>query len=69
MHIFVLTATYELRVSRKSHFRDHPTANQKRRMTPPLRRQGRLNAAIQDSQGWKERSQLDRTIAEKDGTF
>jgi hypothetical protein len=24
MRIFVLTATYELRVSRKSHFRDHP---------------------------------------------
>jgi hypothetical protein len=24
MHIFVLTATYELRVSRKSHLRDHP---------------------------------------------
>jgi hypothetical protein len=25
MRIFVLTATYELRVSRKSHLRDHPT--------------------------------------------
>ncbi len=25
MHIFALTATYELRVSRKSHLRDHPT--------------------------------------------
>ncbi len=24
MRIFVLTATYELRVSRKSHLRDHP---------------------------------------------
>jgi hypothetical protein len=24
MWIFVLTATYELRVSRKSHLRDHP---------------------------------------------
>jgi hypothetical protein len=24
MHIFVLTATYELRVSRKCHLRDHP---------------------------------------------
>jgi hypothetical protein len=27
MHIFVLTATYELRVSRKSHLRDHPSLN------------------------------------------
>jgi hypothetical protein len=27
MGIFALTATYELRVSRKSHLRDHPTAN------------------------------------------
>ncbi len=27
MRIFVLTATYELRVSRKSHLRDHPTAD------------------------------------------
>jgi hypothetical protein len=26
MRIFVLTATYELRVSRKSHLRDHPTS-------------------------------------------
>ncbi len=26
MHIFVLTATYELRVSRKNHLRDHPRA-------------------------------------------
>ena len=26
MRIFVLTATYELRVSRKNHLRDHPTA-------------------------------------------
>ncbi len=26
MRIFVLTATYELRVSRKSHLRDHPIA-------------------------------------------
>ncbi len=26
MRIFVLTATYELRVSRKSHLRNHPTA-------------------------------------------
>jgi hypothetical protein len=25
MRIFVLTANYELRVSRKSHLRDHPT--------------------------------------------
>jgi hypothetical protein len=25
MGIFVLTATYELRVSRKSHLRDHPS--------------------------------------------
>jgi hypothetical protein len=25
MRIFVLTATYELRVSRKNHLRDHPT--------------------------------------------
>jgi hypothetical protein len=25
MRIFVLTATYELRVSRKSHLRDHPS--------------------------------------------
>jgi hypothetical protein len=25
MRIFVLTATYEFRVSRKSHLRDHPT--------------------------------------------
>jgi hypothetical protein len=25
MHIFVFTANYELRVSRKSHLRDHPT--------------------------------------------
>jgi hypothetical protein len=25
MHIFVLTATYELRVSRKSRLRDHPS--------------------------------------------
>jgi hypothetical protein len=25
MHIFVFTATYELRVSRKSHLRDHPS--------------------------------------------
>jgi hypothetical protein len=25
MRIFVLTATYELRVSRKSHLRDRPT--------------------------------------------
>ncbi len=25
MHVFVLTATYELRVSRKSHLRDHPS--------------------------------------------
>jgi hypothetical protein len=25
MRIFVFTATYELRVSRKSHLRDHPT--------------------------------------------
>jgi hypothetical protein len=25
MRFFVLTATYELRVSRKSHLRDHPT--------------------------------------------
>ena len=27
MRIFVLTATYELRVSRKSHLRDHPSLN------------------------------------------
>ncbi len=27
MRIFVLTATYELRVSRKSHLRDHPIHN------------------------------------------
>jgi hypothetical protein len=27
MRIFVLTATYELRVSRKSHLRDHPTVD------------------------------------------
>ncbi len=27
MRIFVLTVTYELRVSRKSHLRDHPNAN------------------------------------------
>jgi hypothetical protein len=27
MRIFVLTATYELRVSRKSHLRDHPMRN------------------------------------------
>ncbi len=26
MRIFVLTATYELRVNRKSHLRDHPTS-------------------------------------------
>jgi hypothetical protein len=25
--MFVLTATYELRVSRKSHLRDHPSSN------------------------------------------
>ncbi len=29
MGIFVLTATYELRGSRKSHLRDHPTLGQK----------------------------------------
>jgi hypothetical protein len=29
MRIFVLTAAYELRVSRKSHLRDHPTGTQK----------------------------------------
>jgi hypothetical protein len=28
MRIFVLTATYELRVSRKSHLRDHPSRTQ-----------------------------------------
>jgi hypothetical protein len=33
MLIFVLTATYELRVSRKSHLRDHPT-----HMHTPIRR-------------------------------
>jgi hypothetical protein len=27
MRIFVLTATYELRGSRKSHLRDHPTSS------------------------------------------
>jgi hypothetical protein len=27
MRIFVLTATYELRVSRKSHLRDHPNCD------------------------------------------
>jgi hypothetical protein len=27
MHIFVLTATYEIRVSGKSHLRDHPTCD------------------------------------------
>jgi hypothetical protein len=27
MGIFVLTNTYELRVSRKSHLRDHPNCN------------------------------------------
>jgi hypothetical protein len=27
MRIFVLTATYELRVSRKSHLRDHPNCS------------------------------------------
>jgi|LakMenE18May11ns_1017448.scaffolds.fasta_scaffold9091994_1 hypothetical protein len=27
MRIFVLTATYELRVSRKNHLRDHPTVH------------------------------------------
>ncbi len=27
MRIFVLTATYGLRVSRKSHLRDHPSLN------------------------------------------
>jgi hypothetical protein len=41
MRIFVLTATYELRVSRKSHLRDHPTAYtcilvSYRRLTPPF---------------------------------
>jgi hypothetical protein len=28
MRIFVLTATYELRVSRKNHLRDHPRQQQ-----------------------------------------
>jgi hypothetical protein len=31
MSISVLTATYELRVSRKSHLRDHPKGNERRR--------------------------------------
>jgi hypothetical protein len=33
MGIFVLTATYELRVSRKSHLRDHPMTYPARQAT------------------------------------
>ncbi len=35
MRIFVLTATYELRVSRKSHLRDHPTLDPLTHAPPP----------------------------------
>ena len=37
MHIFVLTATYELRVSRKSHLRDHPNFNSGARSVIPYK--------------------------------
>jgi hypothetical protein len=36
MRIFVLTATYELRVSRKSHLRDHPICRLFSRKTTPV---------------------------------
>jgi hypothetical protein len=46
MRIFVLTATYELRVSRKSHLRDHPT---QQRMTLKVAvTQERLHARMDD---------------------
>jgi hypothetical protein len=48
MGIFVLTATYELRVSRKSHLRDHPS--------------GKVGGWAKEGYGWLSRGWLAKLV-------
>jgi hypothetical protein len=58
MRIFVLTATYELRVSGKNHLRDHPTARPNKKMFQDMA-DALFELIYQQRHLWEEKTNTD----------